>query len=208
MAYANLASATKLHRANQIVTDIGSNGLMSFYTGSYPVSPDITPSGILLVSLPLSPVSGVASFAVQSGLVLSGGTGGTDGVYSLTITGGGGTGAAGIFTVVGGVLTTIAINNNGYGYTTPPTFSGFTNAGLTGASAMPVMTGILVFNAISSATAIATGTAGFVRVSTSSSVGVIDLDVGTTNAFSVIVNNTFISSGGVVSCTADVLIEG
>jgi hypothetical protein len=128
-------------------------------------------------------------------------------VYALVITGGGGTGAVGTFTVQAGVLHAIAINNNGFGYTTRPTFSGFANAGLSGATAAAVMTGVAVFNTISTATAVATGTAGFVRVVTSSGVPILDLDVGTTNAFSIIMNNTFLSSGDSVSCTSEILIE-
>lgn len=207
MGYVNLASLTKQHRASQLITDIGTDGVMNLYTGSYPSSPDLAPAGYLLASLPLSITAGVASLAVQSGLVTAAGTSGTDGVYALTITGGGGTGAAGTFVVSGGALASIVISNNGYGYTGPPTLSGFGTAGLSGATATAVMTGIMVFNAISTVMAVATGIAGFVRVATSGGVGIIDLDIGTTNAYSVVINNTYINSGGSVSCSADVLIE-
>ena len=207
MTYANLASSTKMHRASQIIADIGSNGLMQFYTGSYPASPDIAPAGTLLASLALSSPAAAASYAVQSGVVTAGGTGGADGVYALSVTGGGGTGATGTYTVSGGSLATITITGNGFGYTSAPTLGGFGSAGLTGATATPVMTATLVFNAISTATAVATGTAGFVRIAAADGTGIIDLDVGATNAFSVIISNTFISSGGSVSCSAEVLLE-
>jgi hypothetical protein len=207
MAYINIASLTKKNRAAQIITDIGSNGLMNFYSGSIPVNPDFPPVGTLLAVLPLSTVAAVASLALVGGTIITSGSGGTDGVYSLVISGGGGSGAAGNFTVFGGSLSSISISDNGNGFTSPPTFTGFTNAGISGAAANAIMTGILVFNPITSATAIATGTAGFVRVTNSTNVGIIDLDVGTTNAFSVVMNSTFINSGGLVSCTADVILE-
>ncbi len=207
MGYCNLSSTTKQSRAQAIIGAIGSAGLMNFYTGSYPASPDIPTTGILLASLPLSSPCGVASLAVQSGVVTSPGTGGTNGVYTLTITGGGGTGAQGTFTVAGGLLSIITITNNGSGYTSVPTLSGFATAGLSGATATGVMTGVIVFNTISTASGLVTGTAGFVRIVTSGSVPIMDLDVGTTNASSVIMNNTFINQGGSVSCTAQILIE-
>lgn len=205
--YVNLASVTKQHRANQVIIDIGSSGSLNFYTGPIPASPDFAPSGFLLATLPLSSPPATASLAVRSGLVTAGGSGGTDGVYALTLTGGGGTEAAGTFTVIGGALFSIAISVNGYGYTSAPTLSGFSNAGISGAAATVVMTGTVVFSTIGSATGSATGTAGFARVATSGGIGIIDLDVGTTNAYSVVMSNTFINYGGSIICTAQVLLE-
>jgi hypothetical protein len=205
MSYANIASLTKMARANQIISAIGSNGIMKFYTGILPSSPDIAPSGTLLASLPLSTVAGVASLAIQKGVVTSPGTGGTNGIYMLTITGTG-IGAGGTFTVLGGVLNSISITANGRGYTAP-TFSGFASAGLTGAAAISVLTGVLIFNTISSATSVATGTATFVRVTTSGGTGIMDLDVGTTNSYSVIMSNTFVAMSSTVSISANVLTE-
>ena len=279
MTYVNLASLTKQNRAAQIISNIGAAGVMNFYSGVIPASPDFAPTGTLLAALPLSTPAGVASLAVQGGSILTAGSGGTDGLYTLSITGGGGTGAAGTFTVYQGALSSIAISNNGNGYTSPPTFGGFSIGGLSGATATAIMTGILVFNTITSASGIATGVAGFVRVSSASAaftgaisttdltisgvssgvitigqlvlgsgviagtiitsfvsgtmggsgiytvnntqsvstepmtaspfngVGIIDMDVGMSNSFSVVMNNTFISNGGSVSCSADVLIE-
>jgi hypothetical protein len=207
MAYANLASASKKNRAEQINVDIGTNGFMNFFTGTKPPSPDFIPSGYLLVSLPLSTTAGVSSLAVLSGYVDAAGTGGTDGVYTMTITGGSGIGATGTYTVFGGVLSNISITAVGSGYVTPPTLGGFGISGLSGASATAVMTGILVFNNITSATSIASGTATFARVVTNSGVGVIDMDVGSSNAFSVVMDNTFIPSSTLISITADILLE-
>jgi hypothetical protein len=208
MAFANLASTAKLHRVSQIITEIGSNGKMKFYTGSVPASPDIATTGTLLASLSLSSTAGVASLAVQSGLIVSAGATGTDGVYNVVISGGGGSGATATYQVHGGALTSITVTANGSGYTTAPTFGGFGSSGLSGATATAIMTGILVFNSVTPATAVATGVTGFVRITKSNDTPVIDLDVGTTNAFSVIMDSTFISSGGMVTCSTDVLIEG
>jgi hypothetical protein len=69
------------------------------------------------------------------------------------------------------------------------------------------MTGVLVFNTISSATSVSTGTASFVRVATSGGTGIMDLDVGTTNSYSVIMSNTFVALSSTVSISANILIE-
>lgn len=206
MAYVNLASATKLARTSQIISAIGSGGFMQLWTTTPPPSPDITSSGELLVSLPLSSVAAVGSYGVESGLVTAPGTGGTNGLYDLTITGSG-SGAAGTYTVAGGVLSAITITVAGENYATPPTLGGFGTAGLTGATATAVMTATLIFNTISTATAVATGIAGWARVTNASLVGIIDLDVGTTNASSVVMGNTYIAMGGSVACSAQVMIE-
>lgn len=211
MAYANLAVATKLHRTNQIITDIGSGGFMNFYVGAIPANPTLAANGILLASLPLSSPAGVGSLAVLGGSITAAGSGGTDGTYPLTITpatSDPGTGAVGIFTVLGGVLSTIQISSPGSGYVVTPTLGGFSVGGVTGASAVPLMTAILVFGAIGTSNGIGTGTTGFVRIVTSSGTGILDLDVGPTNGSSVIMNNTFIMNGSPVTCVTDVLIEG
>ena len=207
MAYVNLASATKLSRASQIISAIGSGGFMQLWTTTPPPSPDLSPNGVMLVSLPLSSVAAVASYGVQGGLITAPGTGGTNGLYALAIVSGSGSNASGTYTVSGGVLTAIDIAVAGNNYATPPTFAGFGTAGLTGAAATAVITAVLVFNALSTATAVATGVAGWARVTNSSNVGIIDLDVGTTNASSVVMDNTFISMSGSVSCTAQVMVE-
>lgn len=76
---------------------------------------------------------------VQGGVVtLTGveGSGYTDGVYALTVTGGtGGTGAAATATVTAGKVTNRTITNSGSDYTTPPTFDLPVEAGVgTGAT--------------------------------------------------------------------------
>ena len=63
------------------------------------------------------------------------GSGYTNGIYPLVVTGGGGSGCSGVFTISGGVLSSIVIGNAGTGYTSAPTLS-FDGAGPgTGASA-------------------------------------------------------------------------
>ena len=208
MAYVNLASATKLHRASQINTDIGSAGFMLLYTGTVPASPDMTATGTLLAQLPLASTAAVTSLAVQSAVITTPGTGGTDGTYALSFSGGGGTGAAGYYVVTGGVITSAVISDPGTGYTGAPTIDGFGAAGLTGAALTPVMTAVLTFNAVTAATAGNTGVAGWVRVTKADGVtGIIDLDIGVTNDFSVVINSTMIIASGSVTCSAQVLME-
>lgn len=206
MAYVNLASATKLNRATQIVNAIGSGGFFQLYTTTPPANPDLPPTGTLLASLPLSLVPAVASYGILGGVVTAPGSNGSNGQYALAINGDG-TDAAGFFTVSGGVLASITISEVGNGYTTPPTFDGFGTAGLVGATAVPVMTATIVFNDILTATAVAGGNAGWARVTDANNVGVIDFDVGPTNDFAVVMENTFVTQGGAVSCTAQILIE-
>ncbi len=207
MSYVNLASLTKRHRATQIITDIGADGFMSLYTGTHPASPDAPATGTLLAILSLSSVSGVASLAVQQASITARGTGGTNGTYDLTFIDGGGTGATGFYIVANTVLETITITDYGHGYTDKPLVGGFGAAGLTGASALAVMTAMVTFNSIIETTAVATGVIGWARINTSDNIGIIDLDVGTTNAASVVVDNTFVLTGGAVACSAEVLIE-
>jgi hypothetical protein len=207
MAYANLASATKLSRANQVITAIGDGGYLQLWTGSPPASPDVAATGTLLASLPLSSTPAVASYAVGDAVITAVGSGGTNGEYAVAFSGGNGTNAAATFTVAAGSLSQIVITNVGSGYTSVPTMGGFGAAGLTGASAIAVLTATLVFNAISTATAVATGNAGWARIVNQNSTGIVDLDVGVTNAASVVMSNTFIVQGGSVSCSAQVLIE-
>ena len=76
--------------------------------------------------------SGVVGVAVSAN-----GTGGTNGTFDLAFSGGGGTGAAGRFTVAGGAIvpSSIVIRSTGSGYTSAPTVSFAASSGLTGATA-------------------------------------------------------------------------
>jgi hypothetical protein len=207
MPVVNLASATKFNRANQIVTDIGTAGYMLLYSGSVPISPDLPVTGTLLATLPLSNVAGVVSLAVMNAAITAAGTGGTDGTYALTFIDGGGSGASGYYIVTHGVLTSITMTAYGSDYTDLPFVGGFGTAGLTGATAVAVMTALITFNPILTATAVANGTAGWARMATASGDGIIDLDVGTTNTASVVMDNAYVSIGGAVTCSTEVLIE-
>lgn len=70
---------------------------------------------------------------------LIGGSGGTDGTFPVTMTGGEGTGASATFTVTGGSITAITITSPGYGYTSAPAFGFAASSGLNGFSVIPVI---------------------------------------------------------------------
>src|SRR5882672_9261845 len=189
MPYVNLASTTKRHRASQIVSDLGTSGLMKLYGGTIPASPDVAAAGILLATLPLAPVAAVVSLGVQEAVITAPGSGGNDGTYGLTFSGGGGLGAAGTFTVTAGIVASVLISATGAGYTSAPTIDGFATAVLTGANITPVMTAIITFNTMSTATAVASGLVTFARLTTADGTPILDLDVGTTNDASVVTTN-------------------
>lgn len=81
--------------------------------------------------------------ALSKGVVntasLVGGSAGTNGTFALSFSGGGGSGAAGVFVVAGGAVTQITITSKGVGYTSAPTISFSASTGLTGASATAVI---------------------------------------------------------------------
>jgi hypothetical protein len=211
MAYINLASSTKLSRASQINTAIGSGGSMLLYTGSAPASPDYPPSNgsTLLVTLPLSSPAGTVTYAVQSAAIVTGGSGGTNGSQTVIGTTGTGTKFQASVTISGGAITAILSIVVTGSYSVPPTTltnEPVSGAGLSGAALSVVMTAQLIFGAISQANATASGTAGYARIVTSGNVGIIDLDCGTSGT-SVIMNTTAISAGGPVLCSADLLLE-
>lgn len=66
---------------------------------------------------------------------LVGGSSGTDGIFDLTFTGGGGTGAAGVFVVEGGAVVSVVILTAGKEYTSAPLMDFSASAGLIGATA-------------------------------------------------------------------------
>jgi len=81
--------------------------------------------------------------ALSKGVVsltsLVGGTGGTNGTFALAFSGGAGSGAAGVFTVAGGIVVSTNITSSGDSYTSAPTVSFTASSGLTGASATAVI---------------------------------------------------------------------
>lgn len=79
-------------------------------------------------------VTQILDSSIHSITLTAAGSGYTDGTYALSFTGGGGTGAAGTYTVSGNVVTSISLTSEGSGYTSPPTI-GFPSGGGTGATA-------------------------------------------------------------------------
>lgn len=79
------------------------------------------------------------SNGVAKATSLVGGSGGTNGSFEVAFSGGGGTGAAARFTVAGGALIDIFFTARGKNYTSAPTMSFAASAGLTGASAVAVI---------------------------------------------------------------------
>lgn len=71
---------------------------------------------------------------VSAATISTAGTGGTNGTHALAFSGGGGSGAAGTFTVSSGAVTAVAITARGTGYTSAPTVSLAASSGLTGAA--------------------------------------------------------------------------
>jgi len=139
----------------------GAAGTFSVVNGSvYAPSIDITAPGMSYTSPPslsfaaggltnaigtpiLSGISTIPLLEVASIFVSSTGSGGTNGgPYALAFTGGGGTGAAGTFSVAGGSVSTssITITASGSSYTSPPLVS-FSAGGVTNAVADVVMQG-------------------------------------------------------------------
>ena len=79
------------------------------------------------------------SYGVASLASLVGGSGGTDGIFDLAFSSGGGADAAGRFVVAGGSVVSYIITATGRNFTYTPSVSFAASAGLTGASATPVI---------------------------------------------------------------------
>jgi len=79
-------------------------------------------------------VTQILDSSIHSITLTAAGSGYTNGTYALSFTGGGGTGAAGTYTVSGNVVTSISLTAEGSGYTSTPTI-GFPSGGGTGATA-------------------------------------------------------------------------
>lgn len=80
-------------------------------------------------------VTQILDSSIHSITLTAAGSGYTDGTYALSFTGGGGTGAAGTYTVSNNVVTSISLTSEGSGYTSTPTI-GFPSGGGTGATAV------------------------------------------------------------------------
>jgi hypothetical protein len=215
MAFLNLSSPDKKARAGQIGTSLGASGNALFYTGTPPASPDMTASGTLLATLPLSATAGIAYTVVQSATVAAGGTGGTSGTQTVTGTSGTAGGGGALFTasvtISGGAITAVLSVTPGQYSTSPSNVNAepVTGAGLTGATLALVLTGSFVFSTITAGTAGATGTAGYCRMATSGGAGVIDLDVGLASpgTAAMIISSVSVVTGGSVSITSSSFVE-
>lgn len=113
--------------ANIVGSEAEHTGIWAFLDA--PEELGLTPRLIIAPGYTSQTVSGIASTHITAP-----GTGGTNGTFALAFTGGTGSGAAGNFTVAGGVLTNITITNGG-SYTVAPTLSFVASTGLTGATA-------------------------------------------------------------------------
>ena len=131
----SLVGGTGYVLANTQITLTGGGG------GSGGVIVPTISSGVitaLTISTPGSFYITTPTITISSGITgttsIVGGSGYTNGVFTLGINGGSGSGCTGTFTISGGALTSISITSPGTGYTSAPTLS-FSVAGGTGASA-------------------------------------------------------------------------
>jgi len=95
----------------------------------------------MLAEIHVYPLGSTAGY-VYSASVSNVGSGGTPGIYALTLTGGGGTGGAGTYTInASGVVSLITITAGGSAYTSAPILS-FPLGGIIGASGTAVIAGV------------------------------------------------------------------
>jgi hypothetical protein len=80
-------------------------------------------------------VTTIDNTIVEETVITNVGSGYANGTYALGFTGGGGSGAAGTYTIAGGALSSILITNKGSGYTSAPTLS-FPSGGGSNAAAL------------------------------------------------------------------------
>lgn len=169
-------------------TSAGESGAALFSGGggtgaaaSVGLTPILSASAISTVNAASGGVVGLARIADSAGLALqiaSPGSGGTNGTFSLGTTGGTGSGFSGTFTVAGGEVVALQVENPG-SYTGAPTMTTTASSGLSGAS-----------------------------VTAALGAGVVDLDVGVAGSgASVIINSTSIVSGGPVVVTSAYIAE-
>lgn len=215
MAYINFSVADKAHRLTNLVTDLGGSSYCIVYAGAMPQSPDNTVSSSnLLCALPCSATAGVVTYAVQNCAIVNAGTGGTNGVQTVTGTTGTGTKFQASVLVVGGVISSVLGVTLGGTYTALPSnlnAEPVTGGGLSSATLSLAMTGVLTFSAITTTNATATGTASLVRFATANTAGaagIIDMDAGGTGGTqSVQLNTLSIVSGTPVVIASVVVTE-
>ena len=213
MAYLNLSVANKGTRANAIITALSTTAYAMFYQGTIPQSPDnTTSSGNVLAALPCSNPVGTIVYSVQNAAIVSGGTGGTNGTQTVTGTTGTGTKFQASVTVSGNAITSVNSITVAGSYSVLPTNLNnepVTGGGLSGAALSLAMTAGVLFSAITTTNATATGTVTFCRLAASNTAGgagIVDLDVGTSGN-SVIVNTTSFVTGGPIVVTSASITE-
>ncbi len=145
------------------------------------LTPILTAGAVSTVNAASGGIVGMARISNHTGLALqiaAAGSGGTNGTFALATSGGTGSGLSGTFTVAGGQIVALQIEDPG-AYTAAPTISTAASAGLSGASV--------------------TATLG---------AGVVDLDVGVAGSgASVVINSTNVVSGGPVVVTSAYIAE-
>lgn len=120
------------------------------------------------------------------------GTGYTPGTYALGFSGGGGTGAAGTYTIgIGGSITSTAISNNGSGYTSASTVA-FSSGGGSSAAATAHLFG--------------SGASGIALITSNGVASVIVVEGGTN--FTSTPTLTFVGGGGTGATATAVLTSG
>lgn len=145
------------------------------------LTPVLTANAITTVNAVSGGTCGMARIRCAGGLELAisnPGSGGTDGTYTLGVSGGAGSDFSGTFTVLNGAIVALQIADPGV-YTVAPTITTNASAGLSGA----VVTAEL-------------------------GAGVVDLDVGVAGSgASVIMNSTTVVAGGPVVVTSAYIAE-
>jgi hypothetical protein len=145
------------------------------------LTPVLTANAVTTANAVSGGTCGMARIRCAGGLELSisdPGSGGTDGTYALGLSGGTGSGFSGTFTVLGGTIVALQLEDPGV-YTVAPTLTTTASAGLSGA-------------------VVAAGLGA----------GVVDLDVGVAGSgASVIMNSTAVVTGGPVVVTSAYIAE-
>jgi hypothetical protein len=145
------------------------------------LTPVLTANAVTTANAVSGGTCGMARIRCASGLELTisdAGSGGTDGTYALGVSGGTGSGFSGSFTVLGGTIVALQLEDPGV-YTVAPTLTTTASAGLSGA-------------------VVAAGLGA----------GVVDLDVGVAGSgASVIMNSTTVVTGGPVVVTSAFIAE-
>lgn len=127
------------------LNDVLVEDLRGVATSNYTVTAEVSDftTGVNNINLGSNPDNAAATVdagTVTSIEVTAGGTGYTSGTVTVTLTGGGGTGATAEATVTGGAVTAITVTTPGTGYTSAPTVTITDSGAGTGATATGFVT--------------------------------------------------------------------